>query len=110
MAQPVSRRMVLRLSIAAAGVASSMGALARAPLVRAQATTTTTSTPSPVPVLSQHVEETSIADLQAMMEARRISAAELVQEYQRRIEAIDRSGPFLNSILQLNKDALTIAQ
>jgi amidase len=55
------------------------------------------------------IVETSIADLQAAMDARKISAVELVTEYQARIEAVDRSGPFLNSILQVNKDALAIA-
>src|SRR5207244_541191 len=60
-------------------------------------------------VLPQHVEETSIVDLQKMLDAGTVSSVELVQEYQRRIDAIDRSGPFLNSILQVNRDAQSIA-
>jgi len=101
MANVLSRRAALRLT-AAVGAVSSLGAFTHA-TVRAQ-----TATPTPAPAL-QSVEETSIADLQAAMEAGRVSAVELVQEYQRRIEAIDRSGPFLNSILQVNPAALTIA-
>jgi amidase len=98
---------VLRLSIVAAGQASSAGTLIRTPGVAAQAVT-----PAPMPpstIRLDDLAETSIADLSAALDAHRLSSVELVQEYRARIEAIDRTGPFLNSILQVNRDALTIA-
>ena len=42
-------------------------------------------------------------------ELRRRSARSLAQKYLARIEAIDRRGPTLNSVIELNPDALEIA-
>lgn len=53
--------------------------------------------------------ESSIAELQQAMSTGRQTAAALVQIYLARIEAIDRSGPKLNSVIELNPDALKIA-
>lgn len=56
------------------------------------------------------VEEVTIAQLQAAMEAGRLTAQELVQAYIERINAIDRHGPTLRSVQELNPDALDIAK
>ncbi len=64
------------------------------------------SSPDPLPA----VEEISIADLQASMTAGRSSSASLVQAYLQRIDQIDRNGPTLNAIIELNPDALAIAR
>ena len=53
--------------------------------------------------------EATIAQLQAAMADHRLSSAELTNFYLRRISAIDESGPHLNSIIELNPDALAIA-
>jgi amidase len=55
------------------------------------------------------IEEATIAQLQAEMAAGRVSALSLVQMYLARIEALDRNGPKLNSILEINPDAEAIA-
>ncbi len=55
------------------------------------------------------LEGATVADLRAALDARRLSARELVEMYVARIEAIDRGGPRLASILEVNPDALTIA-
>src|ERR671932_710245 len=55
------------------------------------------------------LEEATIADLQAAMEAQHITAQEIVRLYLGRIEAIDRSGPHLRSVIEINPDALEIA-
>ena len=52
----------------------------------------------------------SVADLQAAMENGQYTAEKLVQLYLDRIEAIDRNGPKLNSVIELNPDALEIAR
>ena len=56
------------------------------------------------------LEEATIVDLQAAMAAGRLSARRLVRAYGRRIDAIDRHGPRLNSILEVNHDAEAIAR
>ncbi len=51
----------------------------------------------------------SIADLQAGLTAGEFSARELVDAYLERIERLDRNGPELRSIIELNPDAAKIA-
>ena len=53
------------------------------------------------------LEEATITDLQALMQAGELSSAQLVNYYLERIIEID---PQLNSILEINPDALEIAQ
>src|SRR5215469_11918292 len=57
----------------------------------------------------QDLLEVTIAELQARMAAGKLTALELVQQYKARIDAIDRHGPKVNSVLQLNPDAEEIA-
>ncbi len=52
--------------------------------------------------------EASIVQLQALMISKRVSSVELVKHYQMRISSIDKSA--LNSVLEVNPDALKIAQ
>jgi len=54
--------------------------------------------------------ETDIATLRADMEEGRRSAKEITQLYLDRIQAIDVEGPALNSIIEVNPDALGIAE
>ncbi len=56
------------------------------------------------------VEERSIADLRADLEAGRTNSERLVRAYLRRIEQIDRRGPRLNSVIALNPNALMDAR
>jgi amidase len=55
------------------------------------------------------VQEKTVVQLQAAMQAGRTTSQQLVQLYLARIAAIDKSGPKLNSIIELNPDALAIA-
>ncbi|WP_224995647.1 amidase [Cesiribacter sp. SM1] len=54
--------------------------------------------------------ELSIPEIQQGYKDGRFTAKELVQAYLDRIEAIDDSGPTLNSIIQVNPDAIQIAE
>lgn len=54
-------------------------------------------------------EEYTLGDFRREMEAGRLRSAQLVDYYLQRIEAIDRQGPALNSLLYLNLDAPSIA-
>jgi amidase len=55
------------------------------------------------------LEEATIAALQQRMASGQDSSRSLVDKYLARIEAIDRSGPALHSVLEVNPDARTIA-
>lgn len=73
-------------------------------------------TPAPPPVdegrelVLRSVEERSIADLAAAMAAGRTSSEAITYAYIQRIEAIDRHGPALNSVIALNPDAIAAAR
>ena len=54
--------------------------------------------------------EISIADLHDHMQRGELTSAELVAWYLERIESIDRSGPSLNAMIEVNPDALAIAR
>ncbi len=51
-----------------------------------------------------------IRELQRSMNAGEVTARRLVERYERRIDAVDRNGPRLNSILEPNPDAESIAE
>ena len=55
------------------------------------------------------LSELSIADLQQGLESGKFTARSLVEKYLERIEAIDRRGPQLRSVIEVNPDALALA-
>jgi amidase len=55
------------------------------------------------------LDEITIADLQEGMKSGRFTARSLVEKYSGRIEEIDKQGPAVNSIIEMNPDALSIA-
>ncbi len=55
------------------------------------------------------LEEATIASLQHRMETGQDTARSLVDKYLARIEAIDRQGPSLHSVLEINPEARAIA-
>lgn len=55
------------------------------------------------------VTEKTVAQLQAAMVSGKTSAQQLVRLYLARIATIDKAGPKLNSIIELNPDAMAIA-
>ncbi len=55
------------------------------------------------------LEEITIADLQDGMKSGRFTARSLVEQYSARINEIDKHGPSINSIIEMNPDALSIA-
>ena len=57
-----------------------------------------------------NLEEASIADLHDQMQRGELSSEQLLNWYLTRIESIDKNGPALNSIIELNPDALQIAR
>ncbi len=66
--------------------------------------TSTVSEPAPFPL-----EEFTIEDLQAKMQNGEFSSRSVTEMYLDRINTIDKNGPAINSIIELNPDALSIA-
>ncbi|HEX7174370.1 MAG TPA: amidase [Pyrinomonadaceae bacterium] len=59
---------------------------------------------------SFELEETTVAELQAGMRSGKWSAKELTEKYLERIERVDRRGAALNSVIELNPEAISIAE
>ena len=65
--------------------------------------------PAVAPAAVFDLEEATIASLQQRMESGQDTARSLAEKYLARIDAIDRSGPTLKSVIEINPDALAIA-
>jgi amidase len=96
-----SRRQFLRTSLLGGVSAAVMPALAGA---RALPAAEATSSVRPF-----ELNEVTIADLQARFAYGKLTARSLTEKYLSRIEQIDKSGPALNAVIEINPDALTIA-
>lgn len=53
--------------------------------------------------------EWTISDLQEKMEIGELTARRLVELYTERVSEIDKNGPYINAVMELNPDALEIA-
>jgi amidase len=98
----LSRRTLLR----GAGTLAAAGLVPLSPLAAAQALP-----PRAPNVPAPELEEATVADLQASMTAGRTTSRALAEAYLARIEALDRAagGPRLRSVLEINPDALALA-
>ncbi len=56
------------------------------------------------------LEETTIAELQEGMKAGKYTARGIAEKYLTRIEALDKRGPAVNSVIEVNPDALGLAE
>ena len=56
------------------------------------------------------LEEATIAELQEMMTSGELTSRDLVKAYILRIGLYDKSAPKINSVLELNPEALFIAE
>lgn len=63
-----------------------------------------------VRVASFALEEATIYELQAAMASGKETAVSLTKKYLQRIEAIDKRGPAINSVIEVNPEALAIAR
>ena len=104
----VSRRDFLKYGAGVAAVAAgASGLLGRVPSLPSP-----TATPTSIFHVAPNpgIEEVTIAQLEAQYVAGTLNATSVVNAYNTRIGALDQGGPRLNSLLQVNPDALTIAQ
>ena len=74
-------------------------------------TNTNTAAAAPTP-FADHFElnEVSISELQQKIKGNQYNAQELVKTYLERIDQIDKKGPAINSIIEVNPDAMDIAR
>jgi amidase len=63
--------------------------------------------PAPAPF---ELDEYTITELQEQMRAGKLSSRSITEKYLDRIEKIDRKGPAVNSVIEVNPEALDIAQ
>ncbi|QQL50648.1 amidase [Mucilaginibacter ginkgonis] len=63
------------------------------------------------PVLKDNFElnEVTIPQLQQMMQSGKYTSKKICEMYLKRIDAMDKKGPVINAVIELNKKALTIA-
>src|SRR5712692_7555594 len=66
--------------------------------------------PSPSTTTPTDFNEATVADLQAKMAAGTLTSVQLTNFYIRRIFDLDQGGPGVNSVIELNPDALAMAQ
>ncbi|MEY2507202.1 MAG: amidase [Verrucomicrobiota bacterium] len=65
---------------------------------------------SAVPVKAFEFEETTIAELQEALRSGRHTSRSITQAYLERIQEVDKQGPALNSVIELNPEAVAIAE
>lgn len=91
-------------SITRRTILGALGALAAAPLV-ADALTAADATHVP----DFELDEATIDELQRRMQQGELSARKLAEKYLARIAMIDRHGPAIRAVIEINPDALAIA-
>jgi len=98
----MNRRSFVRRSVAgAAGAAvASVSVRARAELRDAK---------SPTAPAAFELDEITIADLQRGMSSGKYSSESITKKYLERIDEIDKRGPAINAVIEVNPDALAIA-
>ncbi len=57
-----------------------------------------------------NLDEMTIADLQGKLQSGELTAKALTEYYLKKIERFDKNGPKINSVIELNPDALSIAE
>jgi amidase len=67
------------------------------------------SAPTNAPPAAFELDELTVGELQAGMASGKYTAHSLVKKYLDRIDEIDKHGPAINSVIELNPDALSIA-
>jgi amidase len=55
------------------------------------------------------LDDLSLADLQSAMAAGKFTARSITEKYLQRIEHVDKQGPSVNSVIEINPDALAVA-
>jgi amidase len=103
-----SRRKLLRTAVIGGGFAITARATPLQPLLASVRERSLSDHAADVP--SFELEEITIAELQAGMTAGKYTARAIAEKYLTRIDQIDKSGPAINSVIEINPEALSIAE
>ena len=103
---PIERRDFLRAGALAALATTVDVSLGEARPIRLPATPE----PRPWQQSAFELEETTIAALQEGMRSGRDTARSIAERYLARMDAIDKSGPAINAVIERNPDAIKIAE
>ena len=98
-----SRRFFLQTSLVTGMNAARLPALAGARALEP------TLRPAEPQIPASEFDEITISDLQDGMKSGKYTARSIAENYLARIEALDKQGPAVNAIIELNRDALQIA-
>jgi len=104
---PASRRSFLQSALVTASASALYPARGAA---RAAASTPAAEAATDAQVRAFELEEITIPELQDGMKSGKFTALSLVEKYMSRIDEIDKRGPAVNAIIELNPDALAIAE
>jgi len=94
----MNRRTFLYSSLLAGGTALARGGQNEFPSV------------APAPVKAFELEEVTLAELQAGMQSGKYTARSVTEQYLERIDEIDKRGPAINALIEINPDAMAIAE
>ncbi|HEV8587370.1 MAG TPA: amidase [Pyrinomonadaceae bacterium] len=97
-----------RRSFVRRGVAGAAGAAAASVSVRARSVNHEEVAHPPSPAAFE-LDELTVADLQSGMSSGKYTSQSLTRKYLERIDDIDKRGPAINSVIELNPDAPAIA-
>ena len=105
-----SRRSFLQNAVVAGAASALYPALGAARTASASAQGDVSALPSPGrEVNSFELDEITIPELQDGMKSGRFTARSLVEKYVERIDAIDKGGPAVNAVIEMNPEAAAIA-
>jgi amidase len=104
----MDRRKFVTLT-AVAGTAALSGKSVAAEGARAHEDPGAAKSPKPFRVAPFELEEATVADLQSRMASGRTTAHAITEAYINRIHELDRAGPMLRHVIEVNPDALSIA-
>jgi amidase len=99
------RDFISSTAVTAAGLSSVLAASCNTNSVDKRKPLTSTSSPHEF-----ELNEEAISSLQEKMAAGNYTSEQITNLYLRRIDEIDKKGPFLNSVIEINPDAVAIAR
>lgn len=102
-----SRRSFLKSGLVASAAA---GIFPTSSAARASALSTPLPKSQPAEVPAFELDEITLSELQEGMKSGRFTSRSLVEKYSARIDEVDKNGPAVNSVIQMNPDALAIAE
>jgi amidase len=105
-----SARLGSRRSFLRSGLSATVAAAVYPELNSARAGDPSVAAPAAATVKPFELDEITIDEVQKALQSGRYSSRYLTEQYLARIAEIDKAGPNLNSVIELNPDALQIAE